>query len=261
MFSKIRKRATYANVAMTLALVFAMTGGAYAAKKYLITSTKQISPKVLAQLKSSKDAGPAGPQGPQGEKGAPGTNGVNGKDGAQGPKGDPGTPGTPGKDGKSVTGKEFGQTEEPGSEPCAKRGGVEFEAASGATYACNASRLATLLPGETETGSWAAAGSPTAEVGASISFPIPLAPNAIRETVIVSPSTAPTEQCPGSFGEPEAKKGVLCIYQSVNGQNEERSLTRYLTSTSNFRFGGIVLVKPEVTFEEVIAIGTWAVTE
>jgi hypothetical protein len=39
MFSKIRKRLTYANVAMTLALVFAMTGGAYAAKHYLITST------------------------------------------------------------------------------------------------------------------------------------------------------------------------------------------------------------------------------
>ena len=32
MFSMIRKRLTFANVAMTLALVFAMTGGAYAAR-------------------------------------------------------------------------------------------------------------------------------------------------------------------------------------------------------------------------------------
>ena len=47
MFSRIRKRLTYANVAMTMALVFAMTGGAYAAKKYVITSTKQIKPSVL----------------------------------------------------------------------------------------------------------------------------------------------------------------------------------------------------------------------
>jgi hypothetical protein len=31
---------SYANVAATMALVFAMTGGAYAAKKYVITSTK-----------------------------------------------------------------------------------------------------------------------------------------------------------------------------------------------------------------------------
>ena len=40
MLKAICKRMTYANVALTLALVFAMTGGAYAAKKYLITSTK-----------------------------------------------------------------------------------------------------------------------------------------------------------------------------------------------------------------------------
>jgi hypothetical protein len=46
MFWRLRKRFTYTNVAMTLALVFAMTGGAYAAFTSLITSTKQISPSV-----------------------------------------------------------------------------------------------------------------------------------------------------------------------------------------------------------------------
>ena len=50
MFSKIRKRFSYTNVVLTIALVFAMSGGAYAAKKYLITSTSQISPKVLKSL-------------------------------------------------------------------------------------------------------------------------------------------------------------------------------------------------------------------
>ena len=64
MLSAIRKRLTYANVAMTLALVFAMTGGAYAANKYLITSTKQISPKVLKSLKGATGTnGAAGPAG------------------------------------------------------------------------------------------------------------------------------------------------------------------------------------------------------
>jgi hypothetical protein len=43
----LRTRFTYANIAATLALVFAMSGGAYAASRVLITSTKQISPKVL----------------------------------------------------------------------------------------------------------------------------------------------------------------------------------------------------------------------
>jgi hypothetical protein len=47
MISLIKKRLSYANVAMTLALVFAMSGGAYAACHFTITSTKQISPKVL----------------------------------------------------------------------------------------------------------------------------------------------------------------------------------------------------------------------
>ena len=78
MFSEIRRRMTYANVAMTLALVFAMSGGAYAAGKYLITSTKQIKPSVLKALvgKTGKAGangapGPAGPAGPQGPPAPP----------------------------------------------------------------------------------------------------------------------------------------------------------------------------------------------
>ena len=46
----MRRRLSYANVTATLALVFAMSGGALAANHYLINSTKQISPKVLKKL-------------------------------------------------------------------------------------------------------------------------------------------------------------------------------------------------------------------
>jgi hypothetical protein len=46
----IRRHVTYADVAATLALVFAMSGGALAAKHYLLTSTKQIKPSVLKQF-------------------------------------------------------------------------------------------------------------------------------------------------------------------------------------------------------------------
>lgn len=73
------KRLTYANIVATLALVFAMSGGALAASKYLITSTKQISPKVIKKLKGKE--GPAGKTGPQGAPGAPG---AAGKEGAAG---------------------------------------------------------------------------------------------------------------------------------------------------------------------------------
>jgi hypothetical protein len=77
--SKIRPRLTYANVAATLALVFSMSGGALAATHYLISSKKQISPKVLKELKGNAGAkGATGPAGPQGGSGAAGPAGAPG---------------------------------------------------------------------------------------------------------------------------------------------------------------------------------------
>ena len=49
----MRGRLSYANVVATLALVFSMSGGALAAKHYLLSSTRQISPKVLRSLEAS----------------------------------------------------------------------------------------------------------------------------------------------------------------------------------------------------------------
>lgn len=86
MFSSPRRYLSYANVTATLALVFAMSGGALAATHYLIKSKKQISPKVLKQLKGNKGAtgktGATGAPGPAGQAGAPG---AAGKEGPQGP--------------------------------------------------------------------------------------------------------------------------------------------------------------------------------
>jgi len=82
----IRRHLNYANVASTLALVFAMTGGAMAASHYLINSTKQINPKVLARLERGRGpTGPRGPSGPKGEAGAKGETGLQGTNGAEGP--------------------------------------------------------------------------------------------------------------------------------------------------------------------------------
>jgi hypothetical protein len=78
----VRKHLTYANVAATLALVFAMSGGALAAKHYLISSTKQINPKVLKKLK-----------GRTGKTGAPGKTGAAGAAGKEGPQGRQGVEG------------------------------------------------------------------------------------------------------------------------------------------------------------------------
>ena len=82
----MRRHLSYANVVATLALVFAMTGGAIAAKHYLINSTSQINPKVLKKLRGANGkAGPAGQTGQAGKEGAPGKVGAAGKDGERGP--------------------------------------------------------------------------------------------------------------------------------------------------------------------------------
>jgi hypothetical protein len=84
----MRRRFSYASVAATLALVFAMSGGALAARHYLITSTKQISPKVLKSLSGKPGPrGAAGKEGPAGKEGAAGKQGPAGKEGAAGKEG------------------------------------------------------------------------------------------------------------------------------------------------------------------------------
>ncbi len=81
----MRRHLSYANVAATLALIFSMTGGALAAKHYLISSTKQISPSVLRRLRGAR--GPKGATGATGPTGATGATGAAGHDGKEGPQG------------------------------------------------------------------------------------------------------------------------------------------------------------------------------
>lgn len=85
---RIGRHLSYANVAATLALLFAMSGGALAANHYLISSTRQISPKVLKKLKGAR--GPAGAAGAAGLPGAAGSPGLKGAKGTNGERGEPG---------------------------------------------------------------------------------------------------------------------------------------------------------------------------
>lgn len=88
------KRISPSMIVALIALFFALTGGAYAANKYVITSTKQIKPSVLAQIK-----GRDGTNGVNGANGASGTNGSPGAavtNGATGAKGDTGATGAQG---------------------------------------------------------------------------------------------------------------------------------------------------------------------
>jgi hypothetical protein len=77
----MRGRLTYANVVATLALFLSMSGGALAARHYLINSTKQINPKVLKKLIKAGKTGAIGKEGPGGKEGL---QGKEGKEGAAG---------------------------------------------------------------------------------------------------------------------------------------------------------------------------------
>jgi hypothetical protein len=70
---------SYANVAATLAVVLSMSGGALAANHYLLSSTRQISPKLMQKLKGR--TGPTGPRGPAGPRGLTGPTGKEGPPG------------------------------------------------------------------------------------------------------------------------------------------------------------------------------------
>jgi hypothetical protein len=265
--SFIRRRLTWANVAMTLALVFAMSGGAYAAKKYLITSTKQISPKVLKQLQGK--TGPAGAQGPAGPQGPAGVNGKDGAQGLQGVEGKEGKPGEPGKEGKAgVNGKSVIAATEAQGANC-KEGGSNFEVEGSKTkvYACNGAEgkegpagpvTGELPSGVSLTGVWSTNGtSPHVEL---IPFDYELhlssAPtlNYINEAgTALKGSTA---NCPGTAAEPKATKGNLCIY--VGSEDEEVSKPNPLVEISSApKYGALLYISiPEAGY----ARGSWAVT-
>jgi collagen triple helix repeat protein len=223
MFSSLRRNFGIPGVIAVVALVFAMAGGAWAANKYVITSTSQIKPSVLKSLQ-----GKPGPAGPAGANGSNGAKGDTGAAGATGAAGDPGALGGPGPAGESV---EITQISSPN---CNGQAGVKFSNATGEGQACSGETGFTeFLPsGKTETGSWGATLPSSGSVRAPISFSIPVAGS--LETVFVAmykyeesgeffePELKEVQEegidngCPGinAEGRPTADPGKLCVYGS-----------------------------------------------
>ncbi len=286
MFGKMRSRVTPSTVIATLALVFAITGGAYAAKRYLITSKAQISPKVLEQLQAK--AGATGPTGPTGPAGLAGARGETGPAGEKGAAGSPGANGKDGADGESVTNQEFvGEAGE-----CTE-GGTELKVGTGApTYLCDGEEgtngtngkngatgpqgptgpegniKKTLASGETETGVWAAATGKAGKIlGAAkgalagISFTIPLGEEPQVHVVGEGKNGEEGKGCPATSkaANPEAEPGNLCIF--VSSQEGVAGITP--TSPESGvegagRMGSVLYLV--TTGSELHVAGTWAVT-
>jgi hypothetical protein len=288
MFSAIRKRFTYANVAMTLALVLAMSGGAYAASKVLITSTKQISPKVLKSL-----VGKTGPTGAPGAQGPAGPAGPQGPAGAKGENGAAGANGTNGSNGTSVT-----STALAAKNANCKEGGSEFKSASGTTYACNGEKGAAgkdgtfgdepLPQGKTLRGTFAAYGFGSEPYGtagtgiavAAVSFADPvqgIGQSDLEVTYVGDgegegeskfesgedePEVAEafkTKACSGNNLEPGAGEGHLCVFGST-----EFNLHGGKPPISSFGkvggFVGFTLAEYGLAAGKFGIEGSWAVT-
>jgi Collagen triple helix repeat (20 copies) len=149
----IRRHISYANVASTLALVFAMGGGAYAAlgpihTGVIFTCYRKATGAIRVVGRTARCtrreraldfngrglAGARGPQGPSGKTGATGKTGSSGKTGATGKSG---ATGKTGVSGASVTATVLTA----GNGICPS-GGSRFMSISGATYACNGSATA-----------------------------------------------------------------------------------------------------------------------
>ncbi len=271
MLSFVRRRMTFANVGMTVALVFAMSGGAFAAGKFLITSTKQISPKVLKSLQGK--AGPAGSQGLAGSAGAPGPKGDAGAAGANGVNG---------SNGVSAEATSFTGNKTIGSVTCTE-GGLLVKSASGETLVCNGKKGSQGAPGApgvihpeeklpsgaSETGAWGVSG-PVVTIDeyevvlGSISFPIPLGKAPKPHVYLVG--EGPSAGCSGTAAAPVAEAGNLCIFVAKEENLgavvpvEPAAKTLPAGSEKAGSTGAVLGASPLGVGTEVSAYGTWAVT-
>lgn len=99
MLRALRAHLSYAAVLSTLALVFSMSGGALAAKHYLIDSTSQFSPAVMRALHKDPRGGRKGSRGATGRVGPAGATGARGGVGYEGFRGAQGSRGRLGPEG------------------------------------------------------------------------------------------------------------------------------------------------------------------
>ncbi len=220
----IRKHLTPSTAIALLALIFALTGGAFATGSHGGgSSTKPTTSSrdgarapgsLLATTAKAKAKTKTGPRGPAGPKGATGATGATGTTGAAGPVGATGPAGPQGPQGAAGI-----------------NGTDGTNGATGATGATGSPWTAggTLPAGSTETGTWLAlvrqsseaekdgTQNPIVGAQADISFPIPLTegptPHYI-ETKEVEEEKLP-EGCKGTAVKPEAEPGNLCIFATL----------------------------------------------
>jgi hypothetical protein len=219
---QLRQRLTYANVMSTIA-VFLILGGAsaFAATQLAKNSvgSKQLKKNAVTTAKIKKNA-------------------------------------VTGAKAKEST---FGQVPKAAHAVSADKA-TSADKAIGADSAGNATGLVgPLAAGQTLRGTFEVAGTKDGGLdfvgGFDISFPIPLATT--PTTNVIGPGGPSTAQCPGSFANPTAASGQLCLY--INTLTGATGLTELTGSDFPTRFGTAFFPTMPGTGNYQVN-GTWAVT-
>ncbi len=260
MFSGVRRHINATTIVAVFALVFAMTGGAFAVTSKGGSSSKAVVAKSKAKSKTVR--GPAGPRGATGPAGAAGATGPQGAAGAQGIPGPQGSKGETGATGAAGAKGETG--------PQGKQGAPGEQGEPGPAGTTGFTK--TLPEGETETGTWDVFTKKVVEETqvweVPISFPIPLTVDlAPSDTHYVKEGEHITD-CPGNAATPKAAEGQFCLYQG-NGTTiqptESKLEVSFELPDTNLEgtapSGTIIHVLYEGPVGETVYLrGSWAVT-
>jgi hypothetical protein len=290
MFHRVRRHLTPSVLIALLALVFAVTGGAFAATGAgagngggRANNNKALSFSAGAS-KSKGTRGPRGPRGVAGPAGKNGTNGVNGAPGATGPAGPKGETGAVGATGLQGIQGEKGKNGKNG-----EAGAPGEPGPAGTIHPGNPVGSPEPLPSKaTETGAWSITAPVTGNiVVTSVSFPIPLETSLSYEHAFLLKQAGRKKQeceektgseqteceeervkeeaaCPGTAAEPKAVPGNFCAYTAEPSvlvpfarpvQNSSAGFGNAGTATSG---ANLVFFNPST--ESSVEWGTWAVT-
>jgi hypothetical protein len=257
----LRKHVTPSTVIAFMALIFALTGGAFAATGGSGGGTGNVnknSSKLVAATSKAKPKAKAGPRGPAGAKGATGATGPAGAAGPAGPVGPTGA-GVPGAAGPQGPQGATGATGAAGvTGPAGPQGpqGVPGNIGN------------TLSKGGVETGTWISPANASTEGFATISFPIQLtAPldgaHAHYVTLVDVAKGELPEGCGGSVEAPVAEEGYLCVFESKLSAPAGTATSVLLLEPNKFAEGtGLTgcLMIIEAEKAESRFLGTWAMT-
>lgn len=229
MFSRVHnKLGTAGMVVAIVALVVALCGAAFAAGGL----TKSQEKRVKQLVKQNSKPGPQGPTGPQGAQGPQGSPGASGTTGPTGPEGKQGLTGAAGKNGTD-----------------------------GEDGMCSVGKPECVLPPRTTvTGTWAAASAGKGhESYFSISYPLRV--NPAPKPRYTKPGGAPTAECPGSYSQPKAGPGFLCLYATFVEESGEVSAEPLYGFTETDQTSGLVgRFESKLSEGGPRAFGSWAVT-